>query len=770
MNRIFKLLLVVAALGCSAAYAQHATRPIDLVRPMTGTADPGNVTPIATAPFGMVGLGPDTFYWGSGYKHYHGHIKGFSHTHKSGQGGTDFMDIMFMPLSEPDWLAGEGCPSEFSAPYSHDQMDVKPGYHRVKLLDSNIDVELTATPRCGMHRYTYPEGRNRQIFLDMKHGGKGSCTIIPADDWDTVRTSKIEMVNDRTIRGYRISNGWVPEMHVYFYAEFSEPIKDIKLYDHCRLQKDITSLEGDDVRAVLDFGSGAEAVVARVGISPTSMEGARRNLKAEIKTWKFDKVVAATQELWNKTLSAVEIADADTPQKEMFYTSLYFAHMYPQLYSDVTGEYRSSDIKVHKGNFNYYGGCFSPWDTFRTQIPLITILHPEVMNDLVKTLQAHYDNCGMLPVWLLAGQENMCMIGYNSVPTIADIYSKGIRDYDVEAIYEAMKVSANKDTFGYFLRQFRGARYYNQYGYVPCDLEVSSVSKTLEYSYADWSLAQMAKALGKKDDYDIYMERANRYKNLFDKDVNFMRGKDSKGQWRTPFDPFYSNHYQPDDDFCEGTSWSWTFFVPHDPAGLADLMGGEEAFVEKLDSLFAVSSHVTGPNPASDITGRVGQYAHGNEPAHQILYMYNYVGQPWRSHKRISDILYTMYRPTPDGICGNDDSGQMSAWYVMSAMGIFPQMHGNGVYCVGTPMFQDLKMHHPKGTLTILAPEASRENCYVQSLKVNGEPYTKSWFTHEQLFGGDVVLEFEMGAEPNKAWGAAPEDRPRSMRDEKWEE
>ena len=774
MNKISRIfLLATAVFTFSAAQAQEADfRPADLVRPMMGTADPGNVTPIATAPFGMVGLGPDTFYWGSGYKYYHGHIKGFSHTHKCGQGGTDFMDIMFMPLASPDWLGGERCPSEFSAPYSHDKdkEHVEPGYYSVKLLDSDIKVELTATSRCGMHRYTYPEGKSRQIFLDMKHGGKGSCTIIPEDDWDTVRTARIELVDERTVRGYRISNGWVPEMHVYFYAEFSEPIKNITLYNHCHRQEGVTAWESTDVRAVVEFGEGDAPIVARVGISPASMEGARKNVKKEIKTWDFDKVRQTMNNLWNETLSAIIIDDENSPEKEAFYTSLYFAHLYPQLYSDVTGEYRSSDIKVHKGKFNYYGGCFSPWDTFRTQIQLITILHPEVMNDLVKTLQEHYNNCGMLPVWLLAGQENMCMIGYNSVPTISDIYSKGVRKYDVEAIYEAMKTSANKDTFGYFLRQFRGARYYNKYGYVPCDLEVSSVSKTLEYNYADWSLAQMAKALGKKEDYDYYMERAARYKNMFDPEVGFMRGKDSNGNWRTPFDPFYSNHYQPDDDFCEGTSWSWTFFVPHDVAGLADLMGGEENFVEKLDSLFLVSSHVTGPNPASDITGRVGQYAHGNEPAHQILYMYNYVGQPWRAHKKISDILYTLYRPTPDGICGNDDSGQMSAWYIMSAMGIFPQMHGNGVYCVGTPMFKSLKLKHGKGTLTILAPEASRENCYVQSLKVNGKPYTKTWFHHNDLFGKDNVLEFEMGPEPNKAWGAAVEDRPKSMRDEKWED
>ncbi|RHO71727.1 glycoside hydrolase family 92 protein [Alistipes sp. AF48-12] len=350
-----------------------------------------------------------------------------------------------------------------------------------------------------------------------------------------------------------------------------------------------------------------------------------------------------------------------------------------------------------------------------------------------------------------------------------DAYCKGIRGYDAEALYEAMKASANRDTFGYFLKAFRGTRYYKQYEYVPCDLEVTSVSKTLEYCYDDWCIAQMARMLGHRDDYDYYIGRAGWYKNLFDQNLNFMRGRNSDGSWRTPFDPFHSNHYRPDDDFCEGTSWQWTFFVPHDGKGLMNLFGGRDPFVAKLDSLFTVSSEIHGDNPAPDITGLIGQYAQGNEPGHHTLYMYNYAGQPWKGQKRISDVIYTLYDTSPEGICGNDDTGQMSAWYVMSSMGFYPVTHGRGVYFIGTPIFGEMSVKHPNGVLTIRANGVSRENCYIQSVTLNGAPYSKNWLRHEDLFGGNATLAFEMGPEPNKNWGSSPEDLPQSMCDETFE-
>ena len=763
-----KIVSAVALLWCTAGFAA-GSEPAACVRPMMGTGAAGCVVPVAAAPFGMVQLGPDTYFTASGYHYDHPLIYGFSHTHKSGGGGTDYQDIMFFPVTDAVWTQQQVCPDRVGSRYSHEQEFIEPGYYRIRL-DSDVDAELTATARCGMHRYTYPEGAMRQLIIDLKHGCEHSTTIFADEDFDTVKISRLEWVDDRTVRGYRVSNGWAPEQHVYFYAEFSEPIVSCRLFDHKHFRDGVRELEGTDVRAVLRFGGKAgKPVVVRVGISPVSMDGARQNLRAEIKGWNFDKVRKTTYRDWNEALSAVRIADADSPQKEVFYTSLYFAMLYPMLYSDVTGEYRSSDSKVYKGDFRYFAGVLGLWDTFRAQNPLIAILRPDVTRDLMKTLLEHYRHCGQLPIWTLAGVENMCMIGYHSMPLVADAYCKGIRGYDAEALYEAMKASANRDTFGYFLKAFRGTRYYKQYEYVPCDREVTSVSKTLEYCYDDWCIAQMARMLGHRDDYDYYIGRAGWYKNLFDQNLNFMRGRNSDGSWRTPFDPFHSNHYRPDDDFCEGTSWQWTFFVPHDGKGLMNLFGGRDPFVAKLDSLFTVSSEIHGDNPAPDITGLIGQYAQGNEPGHHTLYMYNYAGQPWKGQKRISDVIYTLYDTSPEGICGNDDTGQMSAWYVMSSMGFYPVTHGRGVYFIGTPIFGEMSVKHPNGVLTIRANGVSRENCYIQSVTLNGAPYSKNWLRHEDLFGGNATLAFEMGPEPNKNWGSSPEDLPQSMCDETFE-
>ena len=759
MKKICLLGLSICIFACSMP------DPASYVRPMMGTSADGCVVPIAAAPFGMVQLGPDTYYSCSGYDYNHQEIIGFSHVHKSGGGCADFQDIMFFPVTNVDWRQCRMLPEKVSSRVSHEQETVEPAYYRVKLLDTDIEAELTATARCGMHRYGYPKSAPQQLIIDLKHGSKNSCTIFPEDNYDTVKVSRLEIMDEYTVRGYRISNGWAPEQHVYFYAEFSKPIISGRLFGDKTFRENVKDLTGTDVRAVLEFAQDGKPVMARVGISPVSMEGARENLKAEITGWDFDAVRAATRQEWNKALSAVQINDDKVQQKEVFYTCLYYALLYPMLYSDVDGQYRSSDSKTYRGDFRYFAGVLGLWDTFRAQNPLITVLRPDVANDLMKTFLEHYRHCGQLPIWTLAGVEDMCMIGYHAMPVIADVYFKGVRDYDVPALYDAMKVSAERDTFGFFLKDYRGARLYNQYGYVPCDLEISSVSKTLEYCYDDWCIAQMAKMLNKKDDYDYYINKAARYKNLFDTDINFMRGKASDGTWRTPFDPFFSNHFRPNDDFCEGTSWQWTFFVPHDGKGLINLMGGKDVFTDKLDSMFIVSPEFRGEHP-TELLGKIGQYAHGNEPSHHTLYMYNYAGQPWKAQKLISDVIYTLYNTSPDGICGNDDTGQMSAWYVFSSMGFYPVTHGTGIYFIGTPIFKELTFKHPKGILTIKAPQVSRENCYIQSVRLNGKPYSKNWLRHEDLFGGDVKLEFEMGAQPNQHWGTGTDALPPSMCDE----
>ena len=756
------ILLSCFVSGCSTSDCD----PVSQVRPMMGTGADGRIVPIAAAPFGMVQLGPDTYFTSSGYHYQHREIYGFSHTHKSGGGGTDFQDIMFFPVSGDEWRQCTKYPDRVTASFSHDQEYVEPAYYRVKLLETDINAELTATERCGMHRYTYPAAAAQQLIIDLKHGCQHSTTIHADEDFDTVKVARLEIVNGNTVRGYRISNGWAPEQHVYFYAEFSKPFIANRLFENKLFRENARDLTGTDVRAILEFAQDGKPLAARVGISPVSMEGARENLKVEITGWDFDKVRSATRQAWTKALSVVQIDDDKIQQKEVFYTCLYYALMYPQLYSDVDGRYRSSDSQVYQGDFRYFAGVLGLWDTFRAQNPLIAILRPDVTSDLMKTFLEHYRHCGQLPIWTLAGVENMCMIGYHSMPVIADAWSKGIRDYDGGALYDAMKMSANRDTFGFFLKDYRGALLYKKHEYAPCDLEITAVSKTLEYCYDDWCIAQMAKMLGHKEDYTYYLRRAGWYRNLFDERINFMRGKRSDGAWRTPFDPFYSNHYRPDDDFCEGTSWQWTFFVPHDGKGLIDLFKGRDAFVAKLDSLFTISSDLHGEHPAGDITGLIGQYAHGNEPGHHTLYMYNYAGQPWKGQKLISDVMYTLYDTSPEGICGNDDTGQMSAWYVFSAMGFYPVTHGNGIYFIGTPLFKELKLRHVKGVLTIQAPEVSQTNCYIQSVMLNGQPYTKSWLSHADLFGNDATLTFEMGAQPNKDWGASPETFPPSMSDE----
>ncbi len=741
---------------------------LSYVRPMMGTGSSGRIVPMAAAPFGKVHLAPDTYVYGSGYHQNHSSLFGFSHTHKSGGGGTDFQDILFLPITDEALLNCTAFPKDRPTHYfSHEDEYAEPGYYRVALPDVGIVTELTATERCGVHRYSFRENSRKGLLIDLKSGCEHSTTIWPDEDFDTVKVAMLERVDDYTVRGYRISNGWAPEQHVYFYARFSHPIASMRFLQGGALVEDAERIEGTDVRAILNFGSeGGNQVTAWVGISPVSTDGARANLNAEVKKKKFDAVRKQAQDKWNRELSVIRINDEATSLKEEFYTSLYFSLLYPMLYSDVTNEYRSSDSKVYRGDFRYFAGVLGLWDTFRAQNPLISILRPDVTEDLMHTFQAHFDHCGQLPIWTLAGVENMCMIGYHSMPVIADAYYKAIRGCDAEALFRAMKTSANRDTFGYFLKGFRGARHYTKYGYVPCDVETTSVSKTLEYCYDDWCIAQMARMLGHDEDYRHYSERATWYKNVFDASTRFMRGRTADGGWRTPFDPFMSNHYRENDDFCEGTAWQWTFFVPHDGKGLINLMGGRDRFISKLDSLFIVSSKLTGPNPAPDITGMTGQYAHGNEPGHHTLYMYNYAGQPWKGQRRIRDILYNFYDTTPEGLCGNDDTGQMSAWFVFSAMGFYPVTHGQGVYFIGSPAFADVSLRHTNGTLRIRARGASKQNCYIRSVTLNGTPYHKNWLSHEDLFRSDAELVFEMGDQPNTAWGSSEESLPPSLSDE----
>ena len=775
-NNFTSIILVLGALiiGLNGFSQKAEKKPVSFVNCMIGTGGDANLLPVASVPFGMVQIGADTHLNNSGYKYSAHEIIGFSQTHMSGGGCNDFKDIMFFPVSDLSWIGRTPFPEKVSSPFSHQKETAEPGYYKVKLLDSDIDVELSATERCGVHRYTYPKGKPQQLIVDLKYGHNSGCTVCLGYNYDTVRVSNVEIIDNYTIKGYRISDGWLNGVNANFYAQFSKPFAVVQVYENKQLKHNLKTLSGRDVRLVLQFDDKDDKpLVVRVGISPVSMDGAMKNLQAEVKTWDFDLVKNQAQQAWNKELGAIQISDENLPQKEMFYTYLYRTLFYPMLYSDVTGEFRSSDHKVHAGNFRYFAGVLGLWDTFRAQNPMVTILRPDVMNDLMKTFLEHFKNSGQLPQWTGAGVENLCMIGYPAMPVIADAYNKGIRDFDVQQLFEAMKVSANVDTFGFSEGNcvFKGAINYKRYGFIPCEKEINSVAKSLEFNYGDWCIAQMAKMLGKQADYNFYIRRAGGYKNFYDRQTKLLRPKHADGSWRTPFDPVFTNHYHPGDDYCEGTAYQWTFFVPHDARGLATLMGGKDVFASQLDSLFIRSSAIhDGGQGSPDLNpaGMIGQYAHANEPGHHTIYLFNTVGQPWKTQKWVSAVMQNLYHNTTEGLCGNDDTGQMSAWYVFSAMGFYPVTHGDGIYYIGTPLFRELSLKHKNGTLSIKANRVSKENIYIQSVTLNGKTYSKNWLRHEDIFSGNAKLVFEMGNTPNKNWGNKTTSLPPSMSNEKY--
>ncbi len=727
-------LLVLAAIS---AYSQEdVTRH---VRSMMGTDRDGRIIPLAVMPFGMVQLAPDTYYFANGYHYTHTQIQSFSHTHANGNGGGDLQDICVFPVCGKAWASPKEYPDDVHSIFSHDEEWAEPGYYKVNLKSYGITAELTATERCGLHRYTYPSGK-QYFTIDLKRGNTSLATTLPRTD--TVMTSRIEIVDDHTVRGYRVSCGWAPEVHTYFYAVFNKPIESGRLFDRRRPVAG-TCLEGRDVRTLLSFADDGEPLVVKVGISPASLEGAEKNYRAEVLDKTFDQVKTEAHDAWNAQLGVFSIEDADSKEKELFYTNLYFALMYPQLYSDVDGGCRSSDCKAHSYGFRYYAGVLGLWDTYRNQNPLVALLRPDVAEDLMKTFQAHFNNCGELPIWTIAGEEDMCMTGYHAMPVIADAYSKGIRGFDADSLLDAMVASANRDCFGYFDNDFRGARHYTRYGFVPRDEEAHSASKTLEYSYDDWCIARMATMLGRKDVRKTFMDRARWYRNVFDPRYGYPNGRYSDGSFREDFDRSSPATSYFGTDFCEGNSLQYSFFAPQDPYGLVKLLGGKEKFLERLDSLFII-----------------GQYTHGNEPVHHVAYFYHFLGQPWKSQQHASEIMRKEYDTTPGGMCGNDDTGQMAAWYVQSAMGCFTFNHGCNIYLLGSPLFEHLTLRHSGGTLTILAPGTSSTNCYVRGVRVNGRRWKKNWISGKDLLDGDVVLEFDMGSEPDPRWGTRRRDCP----------
>ena len=717
---------------------QKLTRYVD---PFVGTGGHGHTFPGAIVPFGMVQLSPDTRLTGwdgcSGYHYSDNIIYGFSHTHLSGTGISDYGDILFMPnIGIPYLNALDGTTSKgYASRFDHRNETAQPGYYSVRLDDDNIFVELTATRRAGMHRYTYGMTDAANIILDLAHR-------------DKVTDSGLKITGPNTLVGWRRSQAWARDQLVFFAAEFSQPFTGFGVAVDDKLREDVKEANGKNLKAYFRFNTSSGApVLVKVGISATSIDGALRNLATEIKGWDFDAVRQAASQAWETELRKIEVSGGSEAQLKNFYTALYHTMTAPNLFMDVDGQYRGRDFKNHQASgFENYT-VFSLWDTFRGAHPLYTIIDQKRTRDFIITFLAQYEQGGRLPVWELAANETDTMIGYHAVSVIADAAAKGIRGFDLQKAFEAMKHSAEADHFG-----LRG---YKDRGYLEMEEERESVSKTLEYAYDDWCIAEVARTLGRTDDYRRYLRRAQSYKNVFDRESGFVRPR-SNGGWLTPFEPREVNF-----GFTEANSWQYTFFVPQDVSGLIDLLGGRQKFADKLDALFAATSQTTGRDQA-DITGLIGQYAHGNEPSHHMAYLYDYAGMPWKTQQRVREILDKFYAPTPDGLIGNEDCGQMSAWYVLSAAGFYPVTPGSPIYAIGTPLFPKVTFKLESGKrFTIKASNVSGRNFYIQSARLNGRPYSKSYLRHQAIMdGGELVLQ--MGPRPNKVWGTRQSDRPRS--------
>ena len=746
------MLLLASGIGLfSCAEKDLPKEYTDSVNVFIGTGGHGHTFPGATLPHGMVQLSPDTRLFGwdacSGYYYDDTSIMGFTHTHLSGTGIGDYGDILFMPVvGEKPLIAGtaENPDEGYRSRFSHEQESARPGYYQVLLQDDSINVELTATLRAGLHRYTYPKASDARLIVDMEptiHGHQHPVT-------------QIRVVNDSTIAGMKYTVGWAKRHYVYFYAVFSSPF-DYKLYSGTEYQSDSTSVTVNTAKAVISFRNlpADGCVLAKVGISSVDEEGARLNVEAEIPNWDFEGVMKQANTTWNEALGKIDIETSDNDSRTVFYTSLYHSFIQPSLASDIDGRYRTMghEIKQDASYTNYT--VFSLWDTFRAAHPLYTIVTPEQNQAFIRSLLRKYDEGGILPKWELASNETGTMIGYHAVSVIADAMMKKQCDFDVKKALEACIRSSVYDTTGVTPMMDRqilngklmpvSIKYKNELGYIPCDKVGGSVSQGLEFAYNDWLIAQMMKEHNRKDLYDKYMELSRNYRNYFDPETKLMRGRLSDGSWITPFDPA---SVQRPSNYVEGNAWQWAWFVPQDVEGLMELVGGQKSFEAHLDTLFTTSSELTGdPNAAADVTGMIGQYAHGNEPSHHIPYLYNYAGAPRKTQALVDHILRTLYHNDPNGLSGNEDVGQMSAWYALSAMGFYSFCPGRPVYEIGRPIFDKVTIHLSNGKdFVIQAKNNSVENKYIRSMKLNGEDLAEPRFSHFDLMkGGELIFEME---------------------------
>lgn len=714
------------------------------VNKFVGTGGDGRVAPVVSVPFGMMQLGADTRPFGSGYHYSDSSILGFSHLHKSGGGCADFLDILFLPLQgdlRPDTLQ-KLYSGQFQSSFSHSREKAMPGYYDVELYNGQVSVELTASQRCGIQRYKYNSSSQIPVLVDLEYGSQCACTIQPEHDVDTVYSAFVELVDSYTIRGYRKTNGWAFNQQVYFYTSFSHPIDSAIFYVDNERVENRKSVCGENVKMLLTFDGTPKELEVKTAISGVDMDGAYFNWKAEADGKDFDGIRKEAQENWNKALAQIEVKTSDAKKKELFYTSLHNVLHYPMLFSDVDFRFRGPDSQVHQtAGFDYYGAVVGLWDTFRAACPLTAVLHPNVMSDYVNTLLEHYKYAGQLPIWALSGMETYQMIGLHSMPVITNCFMNGIKGFDQNLALRAMVNSAMKDTCGYSMGYFVGLENYKKYGYVPCDLEMESVARTLEYAFDDEAIARFAALIGNKDTAALFDQRAMNYRNVIDPEMLLARGRDSKGGWRTPFYPLRSEHRK--DDYCEGNAWQWTFFVPHDVDGLAEIMGGKRALETRLDSLFTMSCGLQGDDISGDISGLIGQYAHGNEPGHHTIYMYNRVGAPHKTQRYVHQVLNTLYDNTPEGICGNEDTGQMSAWYVFSSLGLYPMDPISGQYELGTPSFEQATMFLPSGKeFKITAEGLLAGNPIVKSVSLNGKKLDRTYITFQELMaGGELVFK-----------------------------
>jgi predicted alpha-1,2-mannosidase len=750
-----RVLVLLAALIASIPFA-HGKEPrlSDYIRPFVGTQGEGNTYPGPSAPFGMIQLSPDTdkFLWetASGYEYTDPTIMGFSLTHLSGTGIPDLGDFLFMPqLGKPEFIPGtKDHPDEgYQSKFLHADEAASAGYYRVKLQKSGVTVELAAGERAGLLRFTFPESDQASIMTDLAH-------VLSGGRWRASQ-SHVRIEDDSTVTGFHLINGWAKERYLYFAARYSRPFDDTEIisagrpviYNTYRFRSH-KEAAGTNLQFFAKYKTRPNEVIqVKVAVSAVSAANALANLNAEIPDWDFEKVVETTRAKWDRELSRLQI-EGTPEQKETFYTSLYHAFLAPNLYQDTTGEYRGFDQNIYKAKgYNQYT-VFSLWDTYRATHPLFALIQAERNADMINSLLAHYDQSvdHLLPMWELQGNETWCMIGYHAVPVIADAYLKDVKGFDARRAYEAIKTTAmNPD--------YDGLEAYRKLGWVPCDGENENVSKTLEYCYDDYTIAQMAKALGKREDHDYFMKRAAGYKNLYDASTGWMRPKDSHGNWFSPFDPHVYNE-GTNANFTEATSSQYSWYVPHDVPGLIALMGGKEKFVERLDKLFTYEE-ANKKASSEDIQGRIGEYWHGNEPSHHILYLYSCAGQPWKAAQRLREVVKTQYGSKPNSLSGNDDCGQMSAWYMFTCLGFYPVCPASDYYVIGAPQVPKAVMHLSNGKkFTMTAENLSDTNLYVQSVKVNGRNWDSPFLPYKDLKNGGTIV-FTMGPQPSQ-WGTNP--------------